>query len=159
MAFGLIYCRGTKKDKLLTFFNFFKNDNNNFHKSQKINKFLIGLFMLPSLNQANVRMKLAAKFPFLGDISKQDMISILDAFELCDMERLVGIVNKIWFKEKDFVSYEELNEMFDKNDMWWMFTASGIRANLERNNDIKMNNRKMEGSMISEMTSKTFSDV
>ena len=160
MALGLIYCRGTKKDKLHAFFNFFKNDNNNFHKSQKINKFLIALFMIPSLNQVNVRMKLAAKFPFLGDISKEDMISILDAFELCDMERLVGIVNKIWFKEKDFMTYEELSELFEKNEMWWMFTASGIRANLEKNNDNKMNNlKRMDGTMISEMTSKTFSDV
>ena len=74
------------------------------------------------------------------------------------MERLVGIVNKIWFKEKDFMTYEELSELFEKNEMWWMFTSSGIRANLEKNNDIKMNKR-IDGTMISEMTSKTFSDV
>ena len=64
-------------------------------------------------------MKLAVKYPSLGDISKQDMISILDAFELVDIERLVGICNKSFFKEKKELSHEEFKRFtMDAKGKW-----------------------------------------
>ena len=138
LALGLIYCTGKNREKMEFFFKMFKNQNNNFHKSQQLNKFLIGLFLIPSCCQVFVRMKLAGKYPFLGDISKEDMLSILDAFELSDIERLVGIFNKIFFKEKDFVNHDEFVDIFEKKELWWMFKSSGIRFNLEKYNDTKI---------------------
>ena len=76
-----------------------------------IDKFLICLFLIPSCCQVNLRMKLAVRYPFLGDISKEDMISILDAFELVDIERLVGICNKTFFKEKKELTHDEFIKM------------------------------------------------
>ncbi len=89
-------------------------------------------------------MKLAVKYPSLGDISKQDMISILDAFELVDIERLVGICNKSFFKEKKELSHEEFIGAFDEKDLQWMLKASGIRANLEKNNDVKATQKRLD---------------
>ena len=117
--------------------NVFKNSNNNFHKSQELNRFMLSCFLIPSCCQVFVRMKMAMKYPFLGDISKEDMLSILDAFELNDLERLVGIVNGMFFKEKNFITYKEYTEVFQNNKLEWMFCPSGIRYNLEKFNDVK----------------------
>lgn len=141
---GIIYCDGRNKEKIEFIYKAFKNENNNIQKSQEFNKFMICLFLIPSCCQVYVRMKLAVKYPTLGDISKQDMISILDAFELVDIERLVGICNKTFFKEKKELSHDEFIEAFDTKDLNWMLKASGIRANLEKNNDVKTSQKRLD---------------
>ena len=144
LPLGIIYCDGSNKEKIELIYKAFINENNTIQKSEQWNKFLICLFLIPSCCQVNIRMKLAVKYPSLGDISKEDMISILDAFELVDIERLVGICNKTFFKEKKELTHDEFVEIFDKKDMNWMLKASGIRANLEKNNDLKVPNKKLE---------------
>ena len=89
---------------------------------------------------------MAMKYPFLGDISKEDMLSILDAFELSDLERLVGIVNGMFFKEKNFINYNEYIEIFQCNKLEWMLCPSGIRFNLEKFNDVKNNAKSITHS-------------
>lgn len=137
LSIGIVYCTGKIKDKMEMIFKIFKNSNNNFHKSQELNRFMLSCFLIPSCCQVFVRMKMAMKYPFLGDISKEDMLSILDAFELNDLERLVGIVNGMFFKEKNFITYKEYTEVFQNNKLEWMFCPSGIRYNLEKFNDVK----------------------
>ena len=144
LPLGIIYCEGRNKEKIEFIYKVFKNENNNIQKSLEFNNFLICLFLIPSCCQVNVRMKLAVKYPSLGDISKQDMISILDAFELVDIERLVGICNKSFFKEKKELSHEEFIGAFDEKDLQWMLKASGIRANLEKNNDVKATQKRLD---------------
>ena len=144
LPLGIIYCEGRNKEKIEFIYKVFKNENNNIQKSQEFNKFLISLFLIPSCCQVNVRMKLAVKYPSLGDISKEDMISILDAFELVDIERLVGICNKSFFSEKKELSHEEFVEAFNEKDLNWMLKASGIRANLEKNNDVKTTQKRLD---------------
>lgn len=144
LPLGIIYCDGSNKEKIEFLFKVFINEKNNIQKSEQLKKFLICLFLIPSCCQVNLRMKLAVRYPFLGDISKEDMISILDAFELVDIERLVGICNKTFFKEKKELTHDEFIEIFDRKDLNWMLKASGIRANLEKNNDLKVPNKKVE---------------
>ena len=141
LALGIVYCSGRVRDKVDFIFKLFKNSNNNFHKSQELNRFMLSCFLLPSCCQVFARMKMAMKYPFLGDISKEDMLSILDAFELSDLERLVGIVNGMLFKEKNFVNYNEYIEVFQYNKLEWMLCPSGIRFNLEKFNDVKNNSK------------------
>ena len=146
LALGVVYCSGKLKDKIDFIFKLFKNSNNNFHKSQELNRFMLSCFLLPSCCQVFARMKMAMKYPFLGDISKEDMLSILDAFELSDLERLVGIVNGMFFKEKNFINYNEYIEVFQFNKLEWMLCPSGIRFNLEKFNDVKNNSKSITHS-------------
>lgn len=146
LALGVVYCSGKLKDKIDFIFKLFKNSNHNFHKSQELNRFMLSCFLLPSCCQVFARMKMAMKYPFLGDISKEDMLSILDAFELSDLERLVGIVNGMFFKEKNFINYNEYIEIFQCNKLEWMLCPSGIRFNLEKFNDVKNNAKSITHS-------------
>ena len=146
LALGVVYCSGKLKDKIDFIFKLFKNSNNNFHKSQELNRFMLSCFLLPSCCQVFARMKMAMKYPFLGDISKEDMLSILDAFELSDLERLVSIVNGMFFKEKNFINYNEYIEVFQCNKLEWMLCPSGIRFNLEKFNDVKNNAKSITHS-------------
>ena len=147
LALGMVYCSGKIKDKTELIFKLFKSSsstitmnnrgNNCLYRSQDLNRFMLSCFLFPSCCQVFARMRMAMKYPFLGDISKEDMLSILDAFELSDLERLVKIVNGVLFKEKSCLNMKEFSDVVKDNKMEWMFCPSGIRFNLEKFNDVK----------------------
>ena len=139
LALGMVYCSGKVKDKTELIFKLFKSSSNPncLYRSQDLNRFMLSCFLFPSCCQVFARMRMAMKYPFLGDISKEDMLSILDAFELSDLERLVKIVNGVLFKQKSCLTTKELLDVVQDNKMEWMFCPSGIRFNLEKFNDVK----------------------
>lgn len=135
LALGFLYCKGQKYVKIESFFKIFKGKKDNFPQTTQLNNFLLGLFLIPSCCLVYVRMKLGIKYLNFGEIAKSDILFILSAFELKDIERLLMIFYKAFFELKTEMTHEEFIQKFVSKNFGWLFQPSGIRFYLEKYND------------------------
>lgn len=132
LALGFLYCPGTGREKMEMLFKFFKNSKGFLQKTTKFVKFLIGLFLIPSICLINVRMKFNGKFPLADKVEQGDMSQVINYFEKIDVERLVGSFIKQFFYEKQQIDKYEFENIFVEKEYWWMFKPSGIRHYIEK---------------------------
>ena len=134
LALGLVYCGGRNREKINFLFNTFKDDDDKLKQSEKLNEFLKVMFLIPSYCLAFARKKMGEKYELFGEIKKELLSAIIDAFEMRDVERLVNIYNTTLF-EKGSLNKEEFVNCFKMKDIGWLLSPSGIRFALEENND------------------------
>lgn len=138
IAIGLLYCKGRNDDKFKFFYELFQKDGR-FSPCPELDSFLGSLFFLASYCMIDSRFRLTKKFPTIFNIIEKAVIStIIDAYEVQDIVRLVNIYNSYLFPEgKKSYIYSELKEHFIKQNLGWIFYPRTIRYQLEVNNDIK----------------------
>lgn len=136
VAFGLLYCASSFKNKTEIFFNLFMNENSCLGLSDELDDFLFFLFLIPSYLTHRVVRNLSPKFPqLLTTMREEDDVNLAEFFEFEDVQRIKGLFYKELFGESNSItkiSYEQ-SFMGDKFD--WLFDTRGIRFQLEINNN------------------------
>lgn len=138
IPYGLLYCVGANFVKIKAMFNIF-SENQQLKPSEKLNEFLLSLFLIPSYCAASARNKLA-KYDEVGSIEKDQLKQLLDSSELKDCQNLVDVTNKILFGNdgSGVLNYEQFKAKFENSDkdtsLSFLLLPSGVRYMLEKNN-------------------------
>ena len=116
IPYGLLYCVGANFVKIKAMFNIF-SENQQLKPSEKLNEFLLSLFLIPSYCAASARNKLA-KYDEVGSIEKDQLKQLLDSSELKDCQNLVDVTNKILFGNdgSGVLNYEQFKAKFENSD-------------------------------------------
>jgi hypothetical protein len=135
ITFGILYCSGQNVSKIKVLYDLF-SENGKFGKSDKWNRFVLGLFLLPSYAMLSARNKLAS-YEEVGEFPKDVLKKLFDTNELKDCVNLVTVLNKQLFGEDNRTyTYDRFKALFQKGDktIGWMLTPKGIRKFLQDNN-------------------------
>lgn len=97
LAIGIIYCGGRNREKINFLFECFKNDEGKLINSDEFKDFLKTMFLIPSYGLVAARRKLGKKYENIGEIPLNEIAVIINAFEMKDIERLVGIFGNVLF--------------------------------------------------------------
>ena len=138
IAYGILYCPGKNYIKIKSLFNLFQEDNL-VKKSDKLNSFLLSIFLIPSYGMINARTKLE-KFEEIGKIKKEQLKELMDTSELKDSQNLVEVTNKLLFGEdtSQSLNYTQFKAKFENNNketsLAYLLSASGVRYMLSKHN-------------------------
>jgi hypothetical protein len=136
ICFGLLYCRSSFKTKIDIFFNLFMNDKSCIELSEELDDFLFFLFYIPSYLTHRTIRNLSAKYPnLLTAMNDEDDVNISEFFELQDIQRIKNIFIKELFGQNKSVTKIAFEQSFFGDKIDWIFDVSGIRYQLEMNND------------------------
>ena len=138
IGLGILFCRGQNISKVKLFFNLFKDENENFIKSENLNLFLLSLFFISSYCLLSVRSSINLPLQNLPKISTNEAHNLLNSNGMAqkNCENLLDFFNKNFFDKERF-SWEEIKKKFDyyqKNNFCWIFSTKGIRSKLEDKN-------------------------
>ena len=144
IGFGLLFCRGQNISKVKLFFDLFKDENENFVKSDNLNDYLMTIFFISSYCLLDVRSKINMPLKNLPKIENNLAYNLLNGNGLAqkDCENLLKYFNENFFDKESF-SWEEFKTKFDynqNNSFSWIFTTKGIRSKLENKNLFKNDN-------------------
>ena len=135
---AILHCAGPNYAKIRTIFNLFQ-EGGNLKQSEKLNNFLLALFLSAGYCQLHVRNKLQ-KYELVGGIEKNDLVDLKDTAELKDSQHLVEVTNKLIFGEdlSQSLDYGAFKVKFgdDNKDtsLGFMLSASGIRFMQKKHN-------------------------
>ena len=136
VAFGLLYCAGSFKNKIEIFFNLFMNENSCLELSEELDDFLFFIFLIPSYLTHRVVRDLAPKFPqLLSAMREEDDVNLAEFFEFEDVQRIKGIFYKELFGESNSITKIAYEQSFIGDKFDWVFDPRGIRYQLEINNN------------------------
>ena len=134
IALGLLFCRGQNISKVKLFFDLFKDENNNFVKSENLDNYLIGLFFISSYCLLDVRIKINCPGQNLPKIDNNLAHNLLNGNGMLqkNAENLLKYFNEKFFDKESF-TWEEFKKKFgyDDNSFSWIFSTKGIRSKLE----------------------------
>jgi hypothetical protein len=141
IGFGLLFCRGQNISKVKLFFDLFKDENENFVKSDNLNDYLMTIFFISSYCLLHVRSKINMPLKNLPKIENNLAYNLLNGNGLAqkDCENLLKYFNDNFFDKESF-SWDEFKTKFDynqNNSFSWIFTTKGIRSKLENKNLFK----------------------
>ena len=144
IGFGLLFCRGQNISKVKLFFDLFKDENENFVKSDNLNDYLMTIFFISSYCLLDVRSKINMPLKNLPKIENNLAYNLLNGNGLAqkDCENLLKYFNDNFFDKESF-SWDEFKTKFDYNQnnfFSWIFTTKGIRSKLENKNLFKNDN-------------------
>ena len=144
IGFGLLFCRGQNISKVKLFFDLFKDENENFVKSDNLNDYLMTIFFISSYCLLHVRSKINMPLKNLPKIENNLAYNLLNGNGLAqkDCENLLKYFNDNFFDKESF-SWDEFKTKFDynqNNSFSWIFTTKGIRSKLENKNLFKNDN-------------------
>ena len=143
IALGMLYCRGKNINKIKLFFDLFKNDNNMFIKSEKLDDYLISAFFIASYCLVSVRAFIDNEEKGLPKIDNKLMVILLNEKGLSQKycENLLKFFNENFFGEKQELNWDEFKNKFicneendDNKSFGWLFSTEGIRSKLEDKN-------------------------
>lgn len=139
ISIGLLYCCAKNSSKMNFFYNLFVNETGNFVNSDQLEDFLYFHFIIPATCAFRAIKKLGERYPEdFTHLSNEEYFKKNDAFEIKDIYRLKDIFIRDFFKGKERLSKSEFTANFTQEDGFgWIFSPSGIRAMLEKNNDVK----------------------
>ena len=138
IPYGLLYCVGANFVKIKAIFNLF-NENKELKPNEKLNEFLLALFLIASYCTASARNKLS-KYDEIGSIEKEQLKKLLDSSELKDCQNLVTITNEFLFGTdlSGVLNYEQFKAKFEETDkdvsLSFMLSPSGVRYMLQKHN-------------------------
>ena len=114
----------------------FKNDKDEFCKSEELNDFLLSDFLTASYCLISARNKIGKNNENIKEIEKKDLVKLVNCAELKDNLNLVKVFNDNFFKDKENFNWTEFKEKFEdsENGFGWIFSSKGIRRKLEENN-------------------------
>ena len=145
IALGMLYCRGKNINKIKLFFDLFKNDNNIFIKSEKLDNYLISSFFIASYCLVSVRAFIDNEEKGLPKIDNKLMIILFNEKRLSQKycEELLKFFNENFFGDKQELNWDEFKNKFicnegndDNKSFGWIFSTAGIRNKLEDKNII-----------------------
>ena len=132
----LIFCTCNNIEKFKLFFDLFKNDKNEFCKSEELNVFLLSDFLIASYCLINARYKIGKNNENIEELKNNDLNKLINCAELKDNLNFVKVFNDNFFKDKKSFNWLEFKEKFEdtENRFGWIFSSKGIRRKLEENN-------------------------
>ena len=128
IALGFIFCRGPMIDKIEFLFQTF-NKNKQFKKNKRFEEFLIITFIIGSYCLLSYKSKNSYE-SFI-----QEYKIFFNAFEITNIKKLCEAFVNNFFLEKESYNEEEFIEKFKNESFQWIFSSSGIRYQLEMNNN------------------------
>ena len=135
LAIGILFCACENIEKIKLIFDIFKNESNEFCKSENLNDFLLTLFLISSYCLISARNKISNTKLGIGQIEKEDLLKLIKVSELKDNENLVKIFNDSFFKQEKYRWDQFKNKFQDiDNGFGWVLSSKGIRRKLEENN-------------------------
>ena len=138
IAYGILFCVGANYVKIRALFNLFKKDEI-LKDSEKLDEFLLSLFIIAGYGMANARNKLS-KFDEIGGIEKDKLKELINTSELKDSQNMVQITKKMLFGQDLSVSlnYQNFKDKFELNDkdnsLAFLLSPSGCRYMQQKNN-------------------------
>ena len=138
IAYGILFCVGANYVKIRALFNLFKKDEI-LKDSEKLDEFLLSLFIIAGYGMANARYKLS-KFDEIGGIEKEKLKELINTSELKDSQNMVQITKKMLFGQDLSVSlnYQNFKDKFELNDkdnsLAFLLSPSGCRYMQQKNN-------------------------
>jgi len=132
---GILFCISNVVGKIKLIFDLYKNDDEQFVKSNDFNDYLIASFLISSYCMISARRKISSTNQNIPEMSKEDLIKCLGVCELKDCQNLVNVFNNSFF-EKDSYNWIEFKEKFENKEkgFQWILSSRGIRKKLEENN-------------------------
>ena len=137
LAIGILFCSCENIEKIKLFFDIFKNDKEEFCKSDNLDDFLLTLFLISSYCLISVRININNDKLGIEKVSKDDLIKLLNIFELENCRNLVAKFNDKFFgQEEGCYKWENFRKKFEdiENGFGWVISSKGIRRKLEENN-------------------------
>ena len=135
LSIGILFCACENIEKVKLLFNIFKNDEEEFCKSDELDDFLLTQFLISSYCLISARNKISNTDLKIEKLEKDDLINLVNVSELKDCENLVNKFNETFF-EKESYKWEEFKRKFEDidNGFGWVISSKGIRRKLEENN-------------------------
>jgi hypothetical protein len=135
LAIGILFCACENIEKIKLIFNIFKNENEEFCKSNDFDDYLLTQFLISSYCLISARKKISNPKLNIEKLEEDDLINLAKVSELKDCENLVNKFNKTFF-EKESYKWEEFKRKFEDldNGFGWVISSKGIRRKLEENN-------------------------
>ena len=135
LAIGILFCACENIEKIKLIFNIFKNENEEFCKSNDFDDYLLTQFLISSFCLISARKKISNPKLNIEKLEEDDLLNLAKVSELKDCENLVNKFNKTFF-EKESYKWEEFKRKFEDldNGFGWVISSKGIRRKLEENN-------------------------
>jgi hypothetical protein len=135
LAIGILFCACENIEKVKLLFNIFKNDEEEFCKSDELDDFLLTQFLISSYCLISARKKISNTPLQIEKLEEDDLINLANVSELKNCENLVKKFNETFF-EKESYKWEEFKRKFEDidNGFGWVISSKGIRRKLEENN-------------------------
>ena len=102
LAIGMLYCACENIEKIKLFFDIFKNENEEFCKSENLNDYLLSMFLIASYSIISARNKIFNTKLGIEKLAKEDVMKLINVSELKDNENLVKLFNDNFFKEEKY---------------------------------------------------------
>ena len=133
---GLMFCTCNNIEKIKLFFDLFKNEKNEFTKSEELDDFLLSDFLIASYCIISARNNIGKNNENVESLKKEDVVKLINYAELKDNVNLVKVFNENFFKDKESFNWTEFKRKFEdaENGFGWIFSSKGIRRKLEENN-------------------------
>ena len=132
---GLIFCSCNNIEKIKLLFDLFKNENDEFCKSEELSDFMLSNFLTASYCLISARNKIGKNNESIEELKREDLIKLVNCAELKDSENLVQVFNEQFFNKENFNWTEFKGKFVDiENGYGWIFSSKGIRRKLEENN-------------------------
>ena len=135
LAIGMLYCACENIEKIKILFDFFKNKDEEFCKSEELNDYLLSMFLIASYSLISARNKITNTKLKIEKLAKEEVVKLINVSELKDNENLVKLFNDNFFKEEKYKWEQFKNKFEDINNVFgWVISSKGIRRKLEENN-------------------------
>ena len=135
ICLGTLFCKTSNISKIKILFDIFKNEKEEFSKSEELDEFLLCSFLISSYCLISAKKKLSSINPMIAELSLEDLKSMLQYAELKDCQNLVNYFN-FYFFDKNSFTWEEFKHKFEgkEDGFGWIFSSKGIRQKLQENN-------------------------
>ena len=132
---GLLFCNCNNIEKIKLLFDLFKNENEEFCKSDELDNFMLSDFLTASYCLISARNKIGKNFDTIEELKKDELIKLVNCAELKDNQHLVNVFNQTFFN-KEILTWLEFKQKFQdkENGFGWIFSSQGIRRKLEEHN-------------------------
>ena len=132
---GLLFCNCNNIEKIKLLFDLFKNENEEFCKSDELDNFMLSDFLTASYCLISARNKIGKNFDTIEELKKDELIKLVNCAELKDNQNLVKVFNDTFFNKEKLTWLEFKQKFQDKeNGFGWIFSSQGIRRKLEKHN-------------------------
>ena len=131
---GILFCVSNVVSKIKLIFDLFKNENGLFIKSNELDEYLFCSFIISSYCLVSARKKVGIHYENIPELTREDIIKLVEVSELKDSNNLVNKFNKNFFNKEE-LTWEEYRSKFENIDGFqWILSSKGIRKKLEENN-------------------------
>ena len=138
LGIGFLYCGGRNIEKIDFLYRIFSEHDELVRKNELNDKFFLSIFLISSqcMLYANNKMDIDddLKFPV------RYLNTVRNSFSLINIETSINLFNNSFFEDNEYYEYEDFIRIFKEQDFDWIFSPSGIRDFLERNDEKEANN-------------------